>query len=90
MGKGQAKLVQLEESIRVYEKVIHNFERMRRQLMERRQNASDSVMLHIDRSLALNASTLKSLRAILDTTKKELAGQSRAMERSTGRYDWET
>lgn len=74
MADGQARRAQLEENIRVYEKVIHNFEQMRRQLTKRRQDASDSVMLHLDRSLALNGSTLKSLHAILDTARKELAG----------------
>jgi hypothetical protein len=87
MGEGEAKLAQLEEHIRVYEKVIHNFERMRRQLMERRQNASDSVMLHLDRSLTLNASTLKSLHAILATAKKELAIQAQKSRRVGPRQD---
>jgi hypothetical protein len=82
MPEGQARKEQLEENIRVYERVIHNFERMRRQLMERRQNASDSVMLHIDRSLALNASTLKSLNAILTTTRAELAAYGKGAGRT--------
>jgi hypothetical protein len=44
-------------------------------------------MLHIDRSLVLNASTLKSLQAILETAKGELARQRRDAERSPTRRD---
>jgi hypothetical protein len=66
------QLVRLEESIRVYEQVIRSFEHANEQMRQRRKSASDSVMVHIDDSLALNRRALDSLHRILESARKQL------------------
>jgi hypothetical protein len=66
------QLARLEESIRVYEQVIRSFEHANEQMRQRRRSASDSVMVHIDDSLALNRRALDSLNRILESARKQL------------------
>jgi hypothetical protein len=62
----------LEETIRIYTEVIANFERRRKDMLQRRRGASDSVMVHIDEMLALNQRSLDAFRNVLNTTKRQL------------------
>ena len=66
------QLENLQESIKVYEEVIRSFERARERMQQRRQSASDSVMVHIDESLSLNRRTLESLNRVLATAQQQL------------------
>jgi hypothetical protein len=66
------QLAKLQESIKVYEDVIRTFERARDRMRQRRQGATDSVMVHIDESLKLNQRTLDSLARVLATAKEQL------------------
>jgi hypothetical protein len=66
------QFARLEESIRVYEDVIRNFEESRSRMWERRRGATDSVMVHIDDCLALNERTLQSLNRVLCTAQDQL------------------
>jgi hypothetical protein len=61
------------ESIRVYENAIAMFERTRDAMHMRRRSAPDSVMIHLDASLKLNARALESLKRVLETAKEDLA-----------------
>jgi hypothetical protein len=69
------RLTQLEESIQVYEQVIRGFEATRQRMRERRRGASDSVMVHIDETLALNERTLTSLNGVLKTAREQLRAE---------------
>jgi hypothetical protein len=62
----------LKESIHLYEGVIRSFEAARARMEERRKGAIDSVMVHIDESLALNERTLASLHQILAAAQEQL------------------
>ncbi len=62
----------LAESIRLYEGVILSFERGRDRMRSRRNGATDSVMVHLDESLALNERTLDAMNRVLATAKEQL------------------
>ena len=68
-------LVQLESSIKVYQDVIRTFEEACARMQARRLGATDSVMVHIDESLALNERTLASLHQVLKTAEEHLRNE---------------
>jgi hypothetical protein len=67
-----SKIEQLQESIKLYKDVIQGFEERRAQMLTRRRGAVDSVMVHLDESLALNERTLSSLKRVLASAKEQL------------------
>lgn len=67
-----SKIEQLQESIKLYKDVIQGFEERRAQMLIRRRGAVDSVMVHLDESLALNERTLSSLNRVLASAKEQL------------------
>lgn len=69
---GNGSLEKLQERIQTYEQAIALFEQTRGAMLARRCNATDSVMVHLDSSLAINARALKSLYGVLATAKAEL------------------
>ena len=67
-----SKIEQLEESIKLYKDVIQGFEVRRAQMLTRRRDAIDSVMIHLDQSLSLNERTLSSLKRVLASAQEQL------------------
>jgi hypothetical protein len=67
-----SRVEQLKQTIKVYEDVIDSFEAARTRLQKRRRGAIDSVMLHLDESLAHNERTLRSLVNVLSSAREQL------------------
>lgn len=71
----QERVRQLEQRVQEFQGALAAFERARQQLLEKRKNSSDSMMLALDGMLRANARTLESLKSGLELTKKELREQ---------------
>jgi len=66
------QIAKLEDSLRTYQEVIGSFEQARERMKQRRRGATDSVMVHLDESLALNKRTLDSLKRVRSSAKEQL------------------
>lgn len=77
-----ARISVLEERVKEFERALAGFDGMRMKLLDRRQNATDSAMLRIDEMLKVNARTLKSLGAALESARQELRREQADWQRT--------